>query len=108
MKKEELNPKERAFAEFYCGECLGNAEQSAIMAGYSRKYARGHAHEIIKRPRVKKYIEEITKATTTYRIATIEEIKAFWTEVMNDTNAKYRDRLRASELLARAAGEFDF
>lgn len=103
-----LSERERSLAEFYCGECLGNAETAAVKAGYSKRYARGNAHKIIKRKRVQEYIEHLTQETVNERIATITEIKEFWTEIMNDKNAKDRDRLRASELLAKAHGIFDW
>ena len=103
-----LSERERSLAEYYSGECLGNAEMAAIKAGYSKRYARGNAYKIIKRKRVRDYIEYLTQETVNERIATIEQIKEFWTEIMNDENAKDRDRLRASELLAKAHGIFDW
>lgn len=40
------------------------------------------------------------------RIADMEEINAFWTETMRDESQEIKDRLKASELRARAAGGF--
>lgn len=36
-----------------------------------------------------------------------QELLAYWLDLMNDEEAKPQDRLRASELLARALGMFD-
>ena len=36
----------------------------------------------------------------------MEEVNAFWTQVMLNTEEKTADRLKASELRARAAGAF--
>ena len=40
------------------------------------------------------------------RIADMEENNAFWTETMRDESQEIKDRLKASELRARAAGGF--
>lgn len=40
------------------------------------------------------------------RADTCAEILSFWTEVMRDPEAKMQDRLKAADLLAKAAGVF--
>ena len=40
------------------------------------------------------------------KIADIDAIQTFWTEVLQDSQAKTADRLKASELLARSQGAF--
>lgn len=40
-------------------------------------------------------------------ITDLEELSAFWTSVMRDDAAKDADRIRASELRAKAAGAFN-
>lgn len=52
--------------------------------------------------RKKELDEGITKET----IAELEDIYTFWTEVLQDPNAKMNDRLKASEYLAKAKGAF--
>ena len=39
-------------------------------------------------------------------VANMQEINRFWTQVMNDETLDMKDRLKASELRARAAGGF--
>lgn len=46
------------------------------------------------------------KLLETPRIADMEEINAFWTNVMRDKGEETKDRLKASELRAKAAGAF--
>lgn len=106
---KELKPKQKLFAEYYCGKHLGNAEQAAIAAGYSPRYARGNAHKLVAHSGIKAYIDEINErnAPKELKIATIQEIQAFWTEVMNDESADLKHRLRASELSAKAKGAFN-
>jgi len=106
------------FAEKFCGECLGNAEQAAVAAGYSRTYARKNAYKLFGVPYVQKCILEYNKKAaaqeadteppeTKYQIATIADIQAFWTDVMNDDEEMMKNRIRASELLAKAKGAFN-
>ncbi|GAE46173.1 hypothetical protein JCM21738_3044 [Mesobacillus boroniphilus JCM 21738] len=39
-------------------------------------------------------------------IADLEETKRFWTTIMRDENADIRDRLKASEFIAKTNGAF--
>lgn len=103
----KINPRLKLFAEYYCGECLGNAEQSAIKAGYSPKYARGNANKLVANSCVQAYIAELNAKTESEIVATISDIKAFWSRVMNDEDEMMKNRLRASELLAKAGGMFN-
>lgn len=103
---KELNPKQKLFCEYYCGEYFGNAYQAAIAAGYSPKYAKNAAQQIVENSGVKKYIGELRHKETKKRIATVDDIKAFFTDIMNDTEQATKDRIRAAELLAKTAGAF--
>ena len=102
---KELKPKQKLFCEYYCGEYFGNAYQAAIAAGYSEQYAK-KTPKLFSSPEVKKYIEILHQKGAKKRIATVEEIKAFFTDIMNDTEQVTKDRIRAAELLAKTAGAF--
>ena len=106
---KELKPKQKLFAEYYCGKYLGNAEKAAIAAGYSPKYARSSAHKLCANAGIKAYTDKIQKeqAPKELKIATIQEIQAFWSGVMSDDENDMKHRLRASELLAKAKGAFN-
>lgn len=56
--------------------------------------------------KLSKYIADRDKLLETPRIADMEEINAFWTNVMRDKGEETKDRLKASELRAKAAGAF--
>ncbi|MGL5651235.1 MAG: terminase small subunit [Paraclostridium sp.] len=71
----KLNDRQKAFADYYI-ESL-NAEQSAIRAGYSERYARGNAHKLVANGCIKSYIEERMKEIESDRIAKAEEVLAF-------------------------------
>ena len=51
-----MNERQRRFADAYIR--IGNAEQAAIKAGYSEKYARGNAHKLVANVSIKNYINE--------------------------------------------------
>lgn len=113
-----LNKRQVAFCRYYCGECLGDSEQAAIKAGYRATSARTSAAKLLKREDVLQYItqlnEEITRnyaekvaESVKYDIASIAEIQSFWTDIMKNEDEPMRNRLRASELLAKAQGMFN-
>ena len=101
-----LNERQKLFCEYYLGECKGNIYQSALKAGYSKQYASGKAYMLLRRPMIQEYVQELSAKTRGQHIATIEEIKSFWSAVMNDPAARMSDRLKASEYLAKCEGEF--
>lgn len=110
LKEPNIKSKFKKVAIYYAGECMGNAEKSAVMAGYSPKYARGNAYKIIKRKDVQeylKYLHSLAKAEEQKQIATIADIQEFWTKIMNDKEQTIKNRLKASELLAKAQGAFN-
>lgn len=106
-----MTKRQKLFCEYYCGECVGNVYQAAIRAGYSESYARTHGKDILsKNLGVKAYIDELNAKSHSEQskiIADIADIKAFWTAVMNDDEEIMKNRIRASELLAKAAGAFN-
>ena len=103
---KRLSERQKLFVEYYCGECEGNVYRAAQKAGYSEQYARGRAYAMLRLPLVQEYINELSEQTRTENIATVAEIKAFWSMVMNDRAARMTDRLKASEYLAKCEGEF--
>lgn len=114
-----LTQKQIKFCHYYVGECAGNATEAAKKAGYSPKSAAKNTTQILKSKEVQEYLtkirEEITKhyvetvtETTKYNIASAAEIQQFWTEIMNSEREETKDRLKASELLAKVQGMFDY
>lgn len=99
-----MNSRQKKFCEFYA-EC-GNAAEAARKAGYSERAARRQAARLLSNVDIQSYIAELRDKSASARIASIAQIRAFWSDVLNDTTAKTSDRLRAGELLARSAGVF--
>ena len=113
-----LNQKQRSFCHYLVGECNGDKAAAAIKAGYKPDSARTSAAKLLKRSDVQQYItqlnEEISQNYTKevakcvkYDIAAIAEIQAFWTKIMRDEDEIMKNRMRASELLAKSRGMFN-
>lgn len=109
---EKLTPKQHAFAEAYIR--LGNATQSAIEAGYSRRTASSIGPENLKKPAVAAYIRARMRELDEQRVAKANEVLEFYTRVMRGEekdqfglDAALADRLKAgAELMKRyAVGE---
>ena len=101
-----MNEKRERFCREYAAS--GNATQAAINAGYSRKTAKSQGQRLLTFVDVQAYIEELTEAARSEKIADIAKIQEFWTAIFQDATAKTADRLKASELLARSQGAFLF
>lgn len=100
----DLKPKQKAFADFYMQ--FGNATAAAIKAGYSEKYAGQNADKLLKNTNIQEYIKERSKLIDDERIADMVEVKQFWTDIMRDAQYEPKDRLKASEYIAKTNGAF--
>lgn len=74
-----LNPKQRAFADEYI--ITGNAEQSAIKAGYSESYARGQSYKLLANVGIKEYIDRRVQEIQNDKILTQTEILVMLSEI---------------------------
>lgn len=99
-----MNEKQRRFCEFFAAN--PNATEAAKAAGYSEKTARAQGARLLTNVGIMRYVRELQDKSAAGRIATMTQTKAFWSDVMNDPAERTADRLKASELLAKAAGEF--
>lgn len=79
-----MNERQKKFAEYYAQS--GNAEQSAINAGYSEKYARGNAHKLVAISCIAEYIKQLTEKAQDKRIMTAKERQA----VLQNKHSAYR------------------
>ncbi|WP_369436370.1 terminase small subunit [Lysinibacillus fusiformis] len=118
MIERKLNPKQQAFADYYIE--LGNVEQAAIKAGYSKAYARGNAHKLVANVSIKKYIEKRMEELKSERVADQQEIMEYLTSIMrgeqteetlrgigegaqtiDDIDVSAKDRIKAAEMLGK-------
>lgn len=99
---DELTVRQKRFVELYDG----NATEAAVKAGYSQKYANRIAAQLMDNEKIVDAIHERESNRDTTEIMTREQRKIFWTEIARDSSRSIRDRLRASELLAKSEGDF--
>lgn len=99
-----MTDRQRRFAEVFAA--CGNAAQAAREAGYSARTARSQGQRLLTNVDILKYVREIQDWAAAGRIASVLQVKAYWSDVLADTTEKTADRLRAGELLAKAAGAF--
>lgn len=99
-----LNERQRRFADEYI--ICGVAETAALRAGYSEKYARAQSHKLLANVGISEYIEERNKVLESDKIATMIEVKEFWTNTMRDSESDLKDKLKASEYIAKTNGAF--
>jgi len=100
--KDGLTLKQRAFVEAYCG----NATEAALAAGYSPNHAGSNIDKVLKNPKVKKALEERARSQISPLIASRSDRQKFWTETMANPKVSMKDRLKASDLLARSEGDY--
>lgn len=118
----KLTPKQKAFADYYIE--TGNATESAIKAGYSKKTARVIGQENLTKPAIKTYIDERMKELEDSRIAKADEVLKYLTRVIRGEETEQvvvtenvgdymsearvinkelsaKDRIKAAELLGK-------
>lgn len=103
----KLTPKQQAFADYYIQ--TGNATESYKRAYPSCKKddtARANASRLLTNANVVGYVAEKQKELESNRMADMEEVREFWTEAMRNSENNMKDRLKASELIARTSGAF--
>lgn len=80
--RAKLTPKQAAFAEEYARS--GNAERSAVSAGYADSPARGaqvQSRDNLSNPLVVAYLAELTRPTRQKRIADAEQLAEHLTKI---------------------------
>lgn len=107
MEEPKIKPQLKLLVLNYLGKCAGNMRKSAIEAGYSESYAAKQAYKLFDRQDVKNYMNYLRqKENVELDIMTAQEVQQFWSDTIKDPAVRTRDKLRASELLAKAQGQF--
>ncbi len=76
----KLTVKQQRFADYYIE--TGNATESAVRAGYSKKTARVIGQENLTKPAIKNYIDERMSELADKRVAKQEEILETLTKIL--------------------------
>lgn len=120
-----MNERQKRFADEYLIDL--NAEQAAIRAGYSEKYARGNAHKLVANSCIAEYIKKRMAEKEKSLIADQDEVLRYLTSVLRGESQSTeivvegcgdgisearkiqkepseKDRLKAAELLGKRYG----
>lgn len=102
----ELTKKERMFADTYIETT--NMTQSAIKAGYSKRSAGVTGSRLLKKAKIKQYIEAVMEERSKSTIATADEVLQYLTRVMKGEekdqfglDVSVADKTKAAELLGK-------
>ena len=102
---DDINQKQKIFADEFI--LTGNATQSYQKAyNCNIKTAEANGSDLLRNTKVKKYIEEVNKEIHDDTIADMKEVKQFWTKKMRSVETEDKDRLKASEYIAKTNGAF--
>lgn len=118
-----MNARQKKFCDEYLIDC--NATQAAIRAGYSPKTAYSIGQENLKKPELKKYIDEQLERIHNKKTADAQEVIEYLTAVMRGEHTEQvlklvgegvqtianidisaKDRLKAAELIGKRYGMF--
>ena len=101
-----LTKKERIFADEYIKTT--NATQSAIKAGYAENSASVTGSKMLRKPKVRQYIDAVMNERSKNTIATADEVLQYLSRVMNGEekdafglDVSVADRTKAAELLGK-------
>lgn len=102
----KLTEKERIFADEYIKTT--NATQSAIKAGYAENSASVTGSKMLRKPKVRQYIDAVMSERSKNTIATADEVLQYLTRVMNGEekdafglDVSVADKTKAAELLGK-------
>ena len=105
---DPLTPKQEKWIEEYikCDDLTTASRNAGYTGSNDSLRAMGHQNKVKFKELLEARRKELSEAITGGTIAELEDIYEFWTNVLNDPEAKMNDRLKASEYLAKAKGAF--
>ena len=97
-----LTAKQRAFVREYAKDF--NASQAAERVGLTADYGR----QLLTKTHVRAAIEELREAAHTNAVLSLTQLQEWWSAAVKGEHpdAEYRDRQKASEMLAKSHGGF--
>ncbi|MEJ6463550.1 terminase small subunit [Fusobacterium polymorphum] len=84
----------------------GNATNSAIKAGYSKRTAKSIGQRLLTFVNIKKRIEELSQKIANNNIMTAKERQEYLTKLINSDDVKVSDKLKALDILNKMTGEY--
>ena len=107
-KGDKLTPKQERWIDEYikCNDYTTASRNAGYSGSNDNLRAMGYQNSLKFKDLINERRLELSKNIKKNSIASLEDIFEFWTETFNDENNKQADRLKASELLAKAKGGF--
>ena len=99
-KEDRLSQRQQRFVDYY----EGNSREAARKAGYKSPRRRGY--ELMQMPKVQETIKQRENKERRPHIADRKRRQEFWTQVMENEDEDMRNRLKASENLAKSEADF--
>ena len=84
----------------------GNATNSVIKAGYSKRTAKSIGQRLLTFVDIKKRIEELSQKIANNNIMTAKERQEYLTKLINRDDVKVSDKLKALDILNKMTGEY--
>ncbi|WP_270312596.1 terminase small subunit [Vagococcus fluvialis] len=103
----DLNTRQQRFADEYI--ISGNAEQSAIKAGYSEKYARGQSYKLLANVGIQEYMKEKTRQLQIEKHLNMEEALAITASIAKGEPQRFEVVKRhpeTNEIVAKEVSEY--
>ena len=107
-KGDKLTPKQERWIDEYikCNDYTTASRNAGYNGSNDNLRAMGYQNSLKFKDLINERRLELSKNIKKKTIASLEDIFEFWTETFNDDSNKQADRLKASELLAKAKGGF--
>lgn len=100
---EEFTEQERAVISLVAAG-ITDVSKACSMVGFENPCRK--AMELLAREDFMATVDTVTDPETEAIVQSRTARKRFWARVMNASEAGYKDKIRASELLAKASGDF--
>lgn len=105
----KLTEKQQAFADFYIESLNATESYSKAYMKDNRRTCEVEGCKLLRNPKIREYIDSVLDIVKGHRIATIQEIMQFHTDVMNNEYKKLgynkplylKDRQTSAEALTR-------
>ncbi len=107
-KGDKLTPKQERWIDEYlkCNDFTTASRNAGYNGSNTTLRSIGYQNSLKFKELIKDRRLELSKHIKKNTIASLEDIFEFWTKVFNDENTRQADRIKASELLAKAKGGF--
>jgi phage terminase small subunit len=107
-KGDKLTPKQERWIDEYikCNDYTTASRNAGYKGNNKSLKCIGYQNSLKFKELLQDRRIELSKKIDKKTIASLEDIFSFWTETFKDENNRQADRLKASELLAKAKGGF--